>query len=42
MGKTRDLLKKIKDTKRIFHVMMCTKRKQMARFLTETDEIKKR
>ena len=42
MGKTRDLLKKIKDTKRTFHVKMCTKRKQMARFLTETDEIKKR
>ena len=42
MGKTRDLLKKIKDTKRTFHAKMCTKRKEMARFLTETDEIKKR
>ena len=31
MGKTRDLLKKIRETKRIFHAKMCTKRKEMAR-----------
>ena len=31
MGKTRDLLKKIRETKEIFHAKMCTKRKEMAR-----------
>ena len=31
MGKIRDLLKKIRETKRIFHAKMCTKRKEMAR-----------
>ena len=34
MGKTRDILKKIRDTKGIFHVNMGT--------ITDTDDIKKR
>ena len=31
MGKTKDLLKKIRDTKRIFHAQMDTIMKEMAR-----------
>ena len=41
MGKTRDLIKKIRDTKGIFHAKMGTKdRNDMD--LTEAEDIKKR
>ena len=39
MGKTRDLLKKIRDTKGTFHAKMGTVKAEM---LTETEDIKKR
>ena len=42
MGKTRDLLKKIGDTKRIFHAKMDTIKDSDGRDLTEAEEIKKR
>ena len=42
MGKTRDLLKKIGDTKRIFHAKMDTIKDSNGRDLTEAEEIKKR
>ena len=40
MGKTRDLFKKIKDTKEIFHVMMGTIKDRNGMDLTETKDIK--
>ena len=42
MGKTRDLLKKIRDTKGTFHVIMGTKKDRNNKNLTEAEEIKKR
>ena len=42
MGKTRDLFKKIRDTKGIFHVKMGTIKDRNSKALTETEEIKKR
>ena len=42
MGKTRDLFKKIRDTKRTFHVMMGTKKDRYGMDLTEAEDIKKR
>ena len=42
MGKTRDLFKKIKDTKGTFHAKMGTIRDRNGRDLTEADDIKKR
>ena len=42
MGKTRDLLKKIGDTKRMFLTKMCSIKDRNGRDLTETEEIKKR
>ena len=42
MGKTRDLLKKIRDTKVTFHVKLCTVKDRNGMDLTEADEIKKR
>ena len=42
MGKTRDLFKKIRDTKGTFHAMMGTKKDRNDKNLTEADEIKKR
>ena len=42
MGKTRDLIKKIGDTKGIFHANMGTIKDQNSKDLTETEEIKKR
>ena len=42
MGKTRDLLKKIRDTKGTFHVKLCTVKDRNGMDLTEADEIKKR
>ena len=43
MGKTRDLFKKIRDTKRTFHAKMGTKTKDRNSMdLTEAEDIKKR
>ena len=42
MGKTRDLFKKIRDTKGIFHAKMGTIKDRNDMDLTEADNIKKR
>ena len=42
MGKTRDLFKKIADTKGTFHAKMSTKKDRKSKDITETEEIKKR
>ena len=42
MGKTRDLFKKISDTKGTFHVKMVTIKDRKAMDLTEAEDIKKR
>ena len=42
MGKTRDLFKKIRDTKRTFHAKMGTIKDRNVMDLTEADDIKKR
>ena len=42
MGKTRDLFKKIRDTKGIFHAKMGTKKDKNGMDLTEAEDIKKR
>ena len=42
MGKTRDLFKKIKDTKGTFHAKMGTIKDRNGKDLTEAEEIKKR
>ena len=42
MGKTRDLFKKIRDTKEIFHAKMGTIKDRNFMDLTEADDIKKR
>ena len=42
MGKTRDLLKKIRDTKGTFHAKMGTIKDRNGMGLTEADDIKKR
>ena len=42
MGKTRDLFKKIRDTKGIFHAKMGTIKDRNGMDLTETEDIKKR
>ena len=42
MGKTRDLLKKISNTKGIFHAKMSTIKDRNGMDLTETGDIKKR
>ena len=42
MGKIRDLFKKIRDTKGIFHAKMGTIKDRIDKNLTETEEIKKR
>ena len=41
MGKTRDLFKKIRDTKGTFHAKMGSMKDRNARDLTETEDIKK-
>ena len=41
MGKTRDLFKKIKDTKRTFHAKMDTIKERNSMDLTEAQDIKK-
>ena len=42
MGKTRDLFKKLRDTKGIFHVNMGTIKDRNGMDLTEAEDIKKR
>ena len=42
MGKTRDLFKKIRDTKGTFHAKMDSIKNRNGMDLTETEEIKKR
>ena len=42
MGKTRDLYKKIRDTKGIYHAKMSTIKDRNSIDLTEVEEIKKR
>ena len=42
MGKTRDLFKKIRDTKETFHAKMGTIKDRNGRDLTEAEDIKKR
>ena len=42
MGKSRDLVKKIRDTKGIFHAKMVTIKNRNGMDLTEAEDIKKR
>ena len=42
MGKTRELFKKIRDTKGTFHAKMSTMKDRNSRDLTEAEDIKKR
>ena len=42
MGKTRDLFKKIKDIKGIFHAKICSVKDRNGMDLTEAEDIKKR
>ena len=42
LGKARDLLKKIRDTKGTFHAKMGTINKRKGKDLRETEDIKKR
>ena len=42
MGKTRDLFKKIRDTKGTFHAKMATIKDRNCMDLTEAEDIKKR
>ena len=42
MGKTRDLFKKIRDTKRIFHAKIGTIKDRNGMHLTEAQDIKQR
>ena len=42
MGKTRDLIKKIRDTKEIIHAKMGTKKDRNGTDLTEAEDNKKR
>ena len=41
MGKTRDLFKKIRDTKKTFHAKIGTIKNRNGMDLTETEDIKK-
>ena len=41
MGKTRDLFKKIRDTKRTFHTKMSTINDRNGKDLTEAEDIKR-
>ena len=42
MGKTRDLIKKIRDTKGTFHAKMGMIKDRNIKHLTETEDTKKR
>ena len=41
MGKTRDLFRKIRDTKGTFHAKMGSIKDRNGRYLTEAEDIKK-
>ena len=41
-GKTRNLFKKIGNTKGLFHVKMCTIKEKNSKDLTEAEEVKKK
>ena len=40
MGKTRDLFKKIRDTKGTFHAKMSSKKDRNGMYLTEAEDVK--
>ena len=42
MGKTRDLFRKMRDTKGTFHAKMGSIKDRNGRYLTEAEDIKKR
>ena len=42
MGKTRDLFKKLRDTKRTFHTKMARRKDRNSTDLTEAEDTKKR
>ena len=42
MGKTRDLIKKIRDTKGIFHAKMGTKKDRNGMDISEAEDIQKK
>ena len=42
MGRTRDLFKKVRDTKGTFHAKMGSKKDRNGMVLTEAEDIKKR
>ena len=42
MGRTRDLFKKIRDTKGIFHAKMCIRKDKNSMDPTEAEDIKNR
>ena len=42
MGKTRDLFKKIRDTKGIFHAKICSIKDRNCMDITEAEDVKKR
>ena len=42
MGKTRDLFKKIRDTKETFHAKMASIKDRNGKDLTEAEDIKKK
>ena len=42
MGKTRDLFRKIRDTRETFHTKLCTVKDRNGMDLTEAEDIKKR
>ena len=42
MGKTKDLFKKIRDTKGVFHAKMDTKKNRKGMDPTEAEDIKRR
>ena len=42
MGKTRDLFKKVRDTKGTFHAKMSSTKERIGMDLTEAEDIKKK
>ena len=42
MGKSRNFLKEIRDTKETFHAKMCTIKDRNSMDLTEAEDVKKR
>ena len=42
MGKTKDLIKKIRDNKETFHAKMGSIKDKNIKYLTEAEDIKKR